>query len=105
MADFTTMTRSRTLREPTDLARVIYATVCELYEAAGLDRTPLRLVGVRVENLGSDEAPRQLALGEPDAGWREAERVMDQAASRFGKGAVRPAVLMRHGDGSDMRER
>ncbi|MBC6463369.1 DNA polymerase IV [Actinomadura sp. HBU206391] len=106
MADFKTMTRSRTLREPTDLARVIYATVCELYEAAGLDRTPLRLVGVRVENLGSaDETPRQLAFDEPDTSWREAERVMDLAASRFGKGAVRPAVLMNRRDGSDTRER
>ncbi|MBC6465542.1 DNA polymerase IV [Actinomadura alba] len=106
MADFKTMTRSRTLREPTDLSRVIYATVCELYDVAGLDRTPLRLVGVRVENLGSaEETPRQLALGEPDTGWREAERVMDQAASKFGAGAVRPAALMRRGDGSDTRER
>jgi nucleotidyltransferase/DNA polymerase involved in DNA repair len=106
MADFKTMTRSRTLREPTDLSRVIYATVCELYDVAGLSRTPLRLVGVRVENLGSAEGtPRQLALGEPDTGWREAERAMDKAASRFGTGAVRPAALMRRSDGSDTRER
>jgi DNA polymerase-4 len=105
MADFKTITRARTLREPTDVARVIYVTACELYEAAGLQRTPLRLVGVRMENLGmADDTPRQLALDEPETGWREAERVMDRAASRFGKGAVRPAVLMRPGDGSDRRD-
>ena len=95
-ADFTTITRARTLREPTDLAREIYATACELFEASGLEYTPLRLVGVRVENLlPADTASRQLALGEPETGWREAEHAMDLAARRFGTGAVRPAALVR----------
>jgi DNA polymerase-4 len=94
--DFTTITRSRTLREPTDLAREIYATACALYEASGLAYTPLRLVGVRVENLVSaDTATRQLSLGDPETGWREAEQAMDLAARRFGAGAVRPAALVR----------
>ncbi|WP_067462901.1 DNA polymerase IV [Actinomadura macra] len=102
MANFKTITRARTLREPTDLARVIYITACELYEGAGLERVRLRLVGVRVENLGpAGEAPRQLALDEPETGWREAERAIDQVSDRFGRGAVRPASLMRPADGRD----
>ncbi|GAA3976500.1 DNA polymerase IV [Actinomadura viridis] len=105
MADFKTITRARTLREPTDLARVIYVTACELYEAAGLERVRLRLVGVRVENLGpADQAPRQLALDEPETGWREAERAMDQVAHRFGRGAVRPAALVRRAAEGDARD-
>jgi DNA polymerase IV len=104
-ADFTTLTRARTLREPTDLTRVIYRTSCELYEMAELERVPLRLVGVRVESLAlAGTTPRQLALDEPDLGWSEAERVMDQAARRFGKGAVRPAALLRPGNGRDDRD-
>ena len=96
MANFTTITRSRTLREPTDLAHVIYTTACGLYEAAGLDRIRLRLVGVRVENLTpADEAAHQLALGEPETGWHEAERAMDRVARRFGRGAIGPAALVR----------
>jgi DNA polymerase IV len=95
-ADFTTITRARTLREPTDLAREIYATACALYEASGLEYVPLRLVGVRVENLiSAEDSTRQLALGEPETGWREAEQVMDLAARKFGAGAVRPAALVR----------
>lgn len=95
-ADFTTITRARTLREPTDLGREIYATACALYEASGLAYTPLRLVGVRVENLTSaDAASHQLAFGEPETGWREAEHAMDLAARRFGAGTVRPAALVR----------
>ena len=108
MADFKTITRARTLDEPTDLARVIYVTARALYEGAGLDGVRLRLVGVRVENLGpAGEAPRQLAFDEPERGWREAERAMDQVAHRFGRGAVRPAALVRRaadGDGSDGRD-
>ncbi|GLZ10591.1 DNA polymerase IV [Actinomadura sp. NBRC 104425] len=100
-SDFTTLTRSRTLREPTDVTRMIYVTACELYEASGLDRVRLRLVGVRVENLvPSDQAVRQPALDEPETGWREAERAVDQVSRRFGSGAVRPAALVRRSGGT-----
>ncbi|QYC40674.1 DNA polymerase IV [Nonomuraea coxensis DSM 45129] len=95
-ADFTTITRSRTLREPTDVAQVIYATACELFQAAGLERVRLRLVGVRMENLRpAEEATRQLSLGERETGWREAEQAMDKAIRRFGPDAVVPASLVR----------
>jgi DNA polymerase-4 len=95
-ADFTTINRSRTLREPTDVAHVIYATACELFQAAGLERVRMRLVGVRMENLRpADEATRQLSLGERETGWREAEQAMDKAIRRFGPDAVLPASLVR----------
>ena len=95
-ADFTTISRSRTLREPTDVAQVIYATACELFEAAGLERVRLRLVGVRMENLRpAGEATRQLSIGEKETGWREAEQAMDRAIQRFGPDAVLPASLVR----------
>ncbi|MDQ1585383.1 MAG: polymerase, partial [Actinomycetota bacterium] len=91
-ADFTTITRSKTLREATDVAQEVYATACGLFEALGLDRARIRLVGVRVEQLtDSDEAPRQLLLGERAQGRREAEQAADRAGRRFGSGAVRPA--------------
>jgi DNA polymerase-4 len=95
-ADFTTITRSRTLREATDVAQVIYATACDLYRAAGLERVRLRLVGVRMENLRpAQEAVHQLGLGERETGWREAEQAMDKAIRRFGPDAVVPASLVR----------
>ncbi|MEV4244388.1 DNA polymerase IV [Streptosporangium canum] len=95
-ADFSTISRSRTLREPTDVAQTLYATACDLYTAAGLDRDRLRLVGVRVENLSpAGEATRQLGLGERETGWREAEQAMDRAARRFGRDVVLPASLVR----------
>ncbi len=96
LADFTTITRSRTLPEPTDVARQVYATACLLYAAAGLDaRARLRLVGVRATGLiPTAAADSQLAFGDRPASWREAERAVDRIAGRFGTDAVRPAALV-----------
>jgi DNA polymerase-4 len=94
-ADFTTITRSRTLRDPTDVAQEIFATARGLYEALGLDRARLRLVGVRLEGLVEAEtAPRQMLLGDRLHGRRAAEQAAGRAAQRFGSGAVRPASLV-----------
>ena len=94
-SDFTTITRSRTLRDPTDVSRDIYATARALYDGLSLQRARLRLVGVRMEGLmDSDLAPVQGLLDEPEHGWRDADRAVDRASARFGAGAVRPASLV-----------
>jgi DNA polymerase-4 len=96
LADFTTMTRSRTLPEPTDVANRIYAIACDLHSGAGpAARGPLRLVGVRAAGLiPAAAAQTQLALGERPESWRAAEQAVDRITSRFGTGAVRPAALV-----------
>ena len=94
-SDFTTITRSKTLRDPTDVSHDIYATARALYDALGLQRARLRLVGVRMEGLmDSDQAPIQGLLDEPEHSWRDADRAVDRASARFGAGAVRPASLV-----------
>jgi DNA polymerase IV len=94
-ADFTTITRARTLNEHTDVARTVFGTARALYEALGLDRARLRLVGVRVEGLApNSRSHHQLALDERPQGWREAEQAVDRAHARFGQDAVRPASLV-----------
>ncbi len=94
-SDFTTITRSKTLRDPTDISRDIYDTARVLYDGLGLQRARIRLVGVRVEQLvDSDGAPIQGTLDEPDHGWRDADRAVDRASARFGAGSVRPASLI-----------
>ncbi|WP_067604346.1 DNA polymerase IV [Nocardiopsis listeri] len=93
-ADFSTVTRSRTLSEATDVAREISTVARELHAASGLKGVPLRLVGVRVEGvIAEGRNHRQLALGEEDTGWRDVERVMDRVTARFGPGAIQSAVL------------
>lgn len=120
LADFRTLNRSRTLDSATDVAREIFETAWALFEAlargessAGLGKPsggaagglrrvdPIRLIGVRVEGLvGAGTTPRQLTLGAPEHGWREAEAAADAAAARFGRSVVRPASLLR---GDDLR--
>ena len=97
LANFTTITRSRTLPEPTDVARKIYDTACALYAAAGLDsRARLRLVGVRATGLlPASRAATQLAFGERQVSWRDAEQAVDRIAGRFGQDMVRPAALVK----------
>jgi len=93
--DFTTITRSRTLRVPTDVGQEIFDVAGELYDGLGLERARIRLVGVRAEGLRqADEAPVQLLLGAREHGRRDAEQAADRAARRFGTGAVRPATLI-----------
>jgi DNA polymerase-4 len=96
LASFKTMTRSRTLAYPTDVAREIYATACSLYAAADLGPDArLRLVGVRVSGLvPAAGANAQLTLDDRPVGWREAEQAVDRITSRFGASAVRPATLV-----------
>ncbi|MBN9240995.1 MAG: DNA polymerase IV [Micrococcales bacterium 70-64] len=93
--DFTTITRSKTIGEPTDLGRRIYEEVREVYEALGKQDAPIRLVGVRAEQL-QETATTQFGLWDESEGWREAEDVMDAASAKFGRGAVKPARLLGH---------
>ena len=76
-ADFTTITRSRTLRDPTDVAAEVFATARGLFDALGLDRARLRLIGVRVEGLAEAET-----AAAPDAARRPGARPARGRAGR-----------------------
>ncbi len=94
-ADFTTITRARTMGEATDVTQEVYQTALRLYDALGLQRARIRLVGVRVEGLlPRTQVHRQLLLGEREHGWSDADRAVDRAALRFGSASVRPASLL-----------
>ncbi len=94
-SDFTTITRSRTLKEPTDSGRALHEAAVALFDALGLQRARIRLVGVRATGL-TDTAgtPLQAMIGEPEHGWRDADKAVDRARARFGAGSVRPASLI-----------
>ena len=98
MADFRTVNRSRTMQTTTDVAREIFETGWALFEtlcAASGNIGQIRLIGVRVEGLAAAAtASRQLTLGEPERGWREAEAATDAVAARFGRCFVGPASLL-----------
>ena len=98
-ADFTTITRSHTLPEATDLARRIHEETVALLDAADLHGRAVRLLGTRGEQLvrADDEV---LGLWSDQEQWRGAETAADRAVLRFGRGAVLPAALLdRRSDG------
>ncbi|MHA6795334.1 DNA polymerase IV [Pseudonocardia bannensis] len=102
-ADFTTVTRSRTAGAPLDVARDIYRAAVDLLDRLAAEHTgtergslpAIRLLGVRMAGMTTVAGlPRQLSLGEPDHGRREAEVAADAARTRFGSAAVGPATLV-----------
>ncbi len=93
-SDFRTVTRSRTLAEPTNVGRRIFEEAWQVYEGLELGRTPIRLIGVRLEQL-VDAGGGSLSLWDPDEEWRETERTLDAVSARFGRGMIGPASLVR----------
>jgi len=94
-ADFTTITRSHTLPDATDVTAQVHAEAVRLFDALAPRRLRIRLVGVRVEGLVPlEHAHRQLVIGERERGWPEADRAVDRVHLRFGRGVVKPATLL-----------
>jgi DNA polymerase-4 len=98
--DFTTVTRSRTLADPTDSAPEVFAVASELLDAHLPRGMAVRLLGVRVEQLVRGVAAEQLTLdggavaGGANTGWPDAERAADAVRTRFGNAAVQLATLL-----------
>lgn len=90
--DFRTITRSRTLTEPTDVTRVIVETAWSLLDALG-EIPPVRLLGVRASSV--QDASDHGLLWDDSATWGSAERAMDAVHDRFGAAAVAPASMLR----------
>lgn len=91
-ADFTTISRSQTLSEPTAVSQRIGDAAHELFASVATGM-PVRLIGVRAEKLRpSGSAP--LGLWDDDEEWRRVEDALDGATAKFGRGAVTRATLL-----------
>lgn len=92
LANFTTLSRSRTHADPTDLGADLFRTVSELYGALPGARRRIRLLGVQAGGLVPAGA-EQLALLRSER-WGDVERTLDRIERRFGSGAAKPATLL-----------
>ncbi len=89
--DFETITRSRTVDEPTDRTDVLWKTTLEVFNAwAGKSFQPVRLIGMAAKNLTSAGAGQMSLFADP-AGEKHQrlDRAVDSIVDRFGKTAVR----------------
>ncbi|APX00694.1 DNA polymerase IV [Arthrobacter sp. QXT-31] len=100
-ADFSTVTRSRTVHTPLDSAQLIYGVAVQLLESLGSRPLTVRLVGVRAEQLETAaQTSLQLSLDRREDNWRAAEQALDKVAEKFGSKSVLPARLLEPGSGS-----
>ena len=91
--DFTTISRSQTLSEATDLVFEILEVATGLLDT--VDTSPgLRLLGVSMSGL-RDASVRQLRLEDvEDPGWRDAEEAVERIRKRFGTASIGPAATV-----------
>jgi DNA polymerase-4 len=96
-ADFTTVTRVRTLPNRTDSTALIYETALALYQGLSLDQPRIRLVGVKCEGLTpAADVTEQLSFDDlaPNADRRVTDAVIDEARRKFGAGAIKYATMV-----------
>jgi DNA polymerase-4 len=95
--DFRTVNRSQTLSEPTAVGQRIGEAAQALFEQIDR-RDPVRLVGVRAENL-RPAGGGGLGLWDDDEDWRKVEGAVDEAVARFGSATISRARHIGRGDG------
>ncbi len=94
-ADFSTITRSRTVHTPVDSAQLLHGVALQLLESLGPRPMTVRLVGIRAEQLeAAAQTSLQLSLDRRDDNWRAAEQALDQVSRKFGTKSVLPASLL-----------
>lgn len=92
--------RERRLTSPTAATPQVHRAAATLLDRllddlAAQGVPALRRVGVRLAHLRPvDGDGRQLELGEPEIGWPEVERTLDDVQRRFGRAAPAPATLL-----------
>ncbi|HYG71042.1 MAG TPA: DNA polymerase IV [Actinomycetota bacterium] len=91
LANFTTLTRSRTI-DPTDVGADVNAVAADLFRALPGARRRVRLLGVGASGL-TPAGEEQLALLRGER-WGDVERAVDRIEKRFGSGAAMPAALL-----------
>jgi DNA polymerase-4 len=92
-SSFTTVSRQRTLSEPTDQTEVIFEAVVDLARPE-LHGIRVRLLGVAASHLGQGE---QMALFAADERKRRATKAADDIRRRYGSRAIRRARLLDSG--------
>jgi DNA polymerase-4 len=92
LANFTTLTRSRTMPRATDVAADINAVAAGLYRALPGARRRIRLLGVQATGLATAGAEQLGMLA--GTRWGDLERTVDRIERRFGRDATMPATLL-----------
>ena len=97
-ADFTTITRSQTLTEPTNITQELWRAADDmLRHRLPPGHLPVRLVGMGIGGL-DEKGPVQKLLFDQDQRQKHAglDAAADQIRGRFGHSALRRAAFLPH---------
>jgi len=102
-ADFTTITRDRSLEKPTASVEMVYKTARALLPRRRVEREKVRLLGVRVTSLSRADSTLQMALfGDPRLErQRMAADTVEAIRDKFGKGSIVRAGSMKFIEGKE----
>ena len=93
-SDFQTLTRARTLDEPSSVDSEVLAIIRELFRA-NWNGEAVRLLGVNASHFGQESEQLGLLGGAAHEKWNQALSAADRMRERFGEGAVSLASGMK----------
>ena len=93
-ANFSTITRSKTLGGEIDTAPEIFEVARGRFLKLDKAGQRIRLIGVSISGLVPGPPRRQLGLLDSEPRWDDASKAVDSIRKRFGRGAVRSARLL-----------
>ena len=102
-SNFKTITRQKPVSPPTNLAREITRTACELVLASWKLNVPIRMLAVTAQNLIPEgDSTEQVDLFAPDQGadrkkLERLERTMDAIRARYGQKSINIGTLSKGG--------
>ncbi|MBW2066043.1 MAG: hypothetical protein JRJ03_14085 [Deltaproteobacteria bacterium] len=94
--DFTQITRSETIPEPTDDGREIYSVACSLLRKTEVGERPVRLLGIGLSQI-EQAAGKQLPLfrnREDHSRRKDLNKALDSLHEKFGERGIFPGTLL-----------
>ena len=96
--DFVQVTRSLTLKEPTDDSHVLYQSGKNLLGQTLVGKKPVRLVGITAANLSDGQRPVQASLfvskNQDNECRKKLNEAMDSITDKYGSESLKPATLV-----------
>lgn len=92
--DWETISRSHTCTDPTNLTKTIYQNISLLIKKELPLKKPVRLLGVSVSNLCSENVQQQSLFGAQDVREAELTKVTDHLKEKYGEMAVVPGSVL-----------
>jgi len=94
-ADFSTCIRHISIADPTSMSQVIFSECWNLFKAMYADPLPVRLVGVGVSNLFSENSSQIDLFGETCEKYKILNRALDDLKNRFGESVIQKGRIPR----------